>query len=244
MKQIKLLMGLMLLPVIANAQSRAVANVDPFEPVNRVIYSFNDVLDRALMTPAARIYMAVTPNLVEKHVDLFFANLGGVTSIANSFAQFKIRKGVKHLGRFTLNSTVGLLGIFDVATPMGLVATDEDFGQTMAVWGIPAGPYMVLPLLGPSTLRDTGGLGIDSLTDPMTYYPEATTPNLMVRGFDLVATRAGLFKYDALLTGDRYQMMRDLYLQSRIYDIQEGDVEDTFGDSMTDDTSDFLDESF
>ena len=93
---------------------------DPLEPANRVVLKVNDALDAVLIAPVTRFYMAVTPNVVEKHVDLFFANLMGVTSVANSLAQFKFRKGLRHLGRFTVNSTVGLLGIFDVATGLGL----------------------------------------------------------------------------------------------------------------------------
>lgn len=216
---------------------------DPLEPANRVVLKVNDALDAVLIAPVTRFYMAVTPNVVEKHVDLFFANLMGVTSVANSLAQFKFRKGLRHLGRFTVNSTVGLLGIFDVATGLGLNESPEDFGQTLGYWGIPAGPYLVLPLFGPSTLRDTGGLIADIYTDPVSYYPVDPDANLAVRGVDLLATRAGLFRYDALITGDRYSMLRELYLQNREYAVKDGAVEDTFMDTFNDD-SEFLDESF
>ena len=244
MKRIWILLGFFLLPVTAASQVHEATNIDPLEPMNRITYRMNDALDRTLMTPAAKLYMAVTPNVVEHHITLFFANLGGLTSIANSFAQFKIDKGFRHIGRFTLNSTIGLFGFFDVASDMGLRATPEDFGQTLAVWGVPSGPYLVLPLFGPSTVRDAGGMAIDTFSDPVTYYPEASIPNVAVRSLDLVSTRAGLFKYESMLSGDRYQMLRDLYLQSRIYDIQEGNVVDTFADTETNEDSEFLDESF
>jgi phospholipid-binding lipoprotein MlaA len=216
---------------------------DPLEPANRAILKFNDGLDKAIISPVTRVYMAVTPDVVEKHVDLFFANLMGVTSVANSFAQFKFKKGLRHLGRFTVNSTLGVLGVFDVATRWGLNESAEDFGQTLGFWGVPAGPYLVLPLFGPSTLRDTGGLIVDTYSDPVTYYPTDSTANMAVRGVELLATRAGLFRYDALMTGDRYSTMRELYLQNREYQVKDGAVVDTFTDAFEDD-SEFLDESF
>lgn len=234
---------IMTVGLIQNTAAQAASRVDPFEPANRVVLKVNDALDAVLIAPVARLYMALTPDVVEKHVDLFFSNLTGVTSVANSFAQFKFKKGTRHLGRFTLNSTLGIFGIFDVATGFGLNEPPEDFGQTLGYWGIPTGPYLVLPLLGPSTLRDTGGLIADTYTDPVSYYPYDADANLAVRSVGLLATRAGLFRYDDLINGDRYSMLRELYLQNREYAVADGAVEDTFTDAF-DDESEFLDESF
>jgi phospholipid-binding lipoprotein MlaA len=196
---------------------------DPLEPLNRGIYKFNDAADKAVVKPVARAYRAVTPAPVRTGVGNFFSNLGDVLVTANDLLQFKFRQAATDATRVLLNSTFGVAGLFDVATPAGLEQHNEDFGQTLGYWGMGPGAYLMLPLLGPSTLRDTVGRVVDNYGDPVTNIGHVPTRNSGI-GARLVDRRAGLLDTDKLLEEaalDPYVFLRDAYLQRRrslVYD--------------------------
>lgn len=196
---------------------------DPLEPLNRGIYHFNDGVDTMLLKPAAEIYQGVVPSLVRTGVSNVFANLNDVIVALNNLLQGKFHSALSDASRVLVNTTVGLLGIFDVATPVGLEKHDEDFGQTLGWWGIGDGPYLVLPFLGPSNARDTVGRVGDYKTDPVTYIDPTRDRNI-VQGLRLVARRAELLSASRILAVaalDEYEFVRDAYLQRRrnlIYD--------------------------
>lgn len=197
--------------------------VDPLEPVNRVIDTVNEKVDRAIFKPAAEVYEKVVPDLARASVTHFFDNLGEPLVITNQFLQGKPKDGVSDLGRLLVNSTIGLLGLFDPATKMGLAKHDEDFGQTFGKWGVGEGWYVVLPLLGPSTIRDTVGLVGDYQLDPVSQHDEVRERNAL-SGLRLVDTRANLLSATRLRDTaalDPYLFTREAYRQlrwSRIYD--------------------------
>ena len=140
-------------------------DVDPLEELNRPIFEFNQTLDQNLIEPIAISYRDNTPESIKKGVSNFFSNLGEVSTLANQILQFKAEDSFITLSRFLLNTTIGLAGIFDPASELGLIKKDEDFGQTLGFWGVPEGPYFVIPILGPSTFRDTAGLYVDMTSD-------------------------------------------------------------------------------
>lgn len=211
-------------------------NRDPWEGFNRQVYRFNDALDRAVLKPVAKGYKAVTPDPVEHGVTNVFGNLGEVKTILNSVLQWKWGSAAHSTGRFVLNSTLGLVGIIDVADRVGLEKRPgEDFGQTLATWGVKSGPYLVLPFLGPSTLRDGVSSVVDWYSDPVTYIDHTET-RYALTGVDMIDSRAALLQAEELISGDRYLFIRDIYLQNRDYLIKDGDVEDDFG--QDDDFSD------
>lgn len=197
---------------------------DPLEPMNRSIYQFNDHFDRVLLKPASILYSTITPPPVRGGVTNFFGNFHDVTTALNNALQGKGSDALSDLGRVLINSTIGLFGIFDVATRLGLKKHNEDFGQTLAVWGAPDGPYLVLPILGPSTVRDTVGLGGDYLTDPEFYL--FTEPwNYVVLGTRIVNVRSNLLESEQIFNAaavDRYAFLRDAYLQRRHNLINDG----------------------
>lgn len=196
---------------------------DPLEPVNRAIYTFNDGVDTMLVKPAAEIYQGVVPGLVRTGVSNVFSNLNDVIVALNNLLQGKFSSALSDFGRVLLNTTAGLLGIFDVATPAGLEKHDEDFGQTLGWWGIGDGPYIVLPLLGSSNLRDTVGRVGDYKADPVTYIDPSRDRNI-VQALRIINRRAELLSASRILAVaalDEYEFVRDAYLQRRrnlIYD--------------------------
>lgn len=196
---------------------------DPFEPLNRGIYQFNDGVDHLLLKPAAEIYQGVLPAPVRTGVSNVFSNLNDVIVALNNLLQGKLNAALSDASRVLVNTTVGLLGIFDVATAAGLEKHDEDFGQTLGWWGIGDGPYLVLPLLGPSNARDTVGRVADYKADPVTYI-DPTSDRNAVQGLRLVSRRAELLSASRILAVaalDEYEFVRDGYLQRRrnlIYD--------------------------
>lgn len=197
---------------------------DPWEGFNRGVYKFNDTLDRAALKPVAKGYKAVTPDWFRSGVGNFFANLSYPTTIINEFLQGKGVLGLKGTGRFLLNSTIGVGGILDVATPIGLLASDEDFGQTLAVWGVGSGPYLMLPFLGPSSLRDAPSRAVEYFTSPLTYADIPSEAEWGLRGLDIVHSRAALLPLDATLqrTFDPYAFIRDAWVQQREFAIYDG----------------------
>ncbi|WP_295802355.1 VacJ family lipoprotein [uncultured Microbulbifer sp.] len=205
---------------------------DPWEGFNRAMFRFNDTADRWILKPVAVSYRQVTPIFMQTGFSNFFSNLHEINNILNSALQWKWGQAGNDSGRFLVNSTVGLGGLFDVARHMGLDPSDgEDFGQTLAVWGVPSGPYMVLPLMGPSSVRDAPASVVEWYTNPITYVNDGDV-EAALKFLDVVQTRASLLQAEALLKGDRYVLMRDAYLQRREYLINDGATEDDFGGDM------------
>ncbi len=196
---------------------------DPFESFNRAMYSFNDTLDMAILKPVAQGYDAALPAPVNKGVSNFFSNIDDVVVIFNDLLQLKIEQTFSDTARLLLNSTIGILGLIDVASTMDLPKHDEDLGQTFGYWGIGTGPYLVLPFLGPNDIRDTVGLVGDAYVDPLNdITPDGTRTGLVL--LEGVDTRAGLLSASKVLKEaalDEYLFVRDAYLQRRqnlVYD--------------------------
>jgi phospholipid-binding lipoprotein MlaA len=197
---------------------------DPLEPYNRAMYKFNTDFDNAFLKPIAKGYKWVTPPPVRRGVTNFYNNIADVTSAANNLFQFKLSRFGSDVGRVLINTTVGVVGFVDVATNMGLPSYKEDFGQTLGYWGAVPSPYFVIPLLGPSTVRDTVGRVGDVFTDPMFMVSNGD----VVWGLfslRLINTRADLLTATKLLEEaaiDPYTFVRDAYMQRRLYNIYDG----------------------
>ena len=200
---------------------------DPWESWNRGVYRVNDKLDRAIAKPVARTYVRVVPHPIRTGVSNFFANLGTPTVMINDALQGKFLAAVNDLGRFVLNSTVGLGGLLDPASPAGLDRNNEDFGQTLGHWGVHSGPFVELPLLGPSDLRDGPARLVDTYTNPHQYIRNSGV-KWGLYGVALVDTRANLLSLDETLKNvyDPYAFVRDAYLQRRAYLVSDGKVSD------------------
>lgn len=211
-----------LVPLAAQA-----ADEDPWEGANRLIFRFNDTVDTYALKPIAQGYQYITPQFVEDGVHNFFQNIGDVKNLANNVLQGKPAAAGVDTARLIFNTTFGLLGFVDVGTKMGLQRSDEDFGQTLGRWGVPSGPYVVLPLLGPSTVRDAVAKYPDSYTGPYPYMNDMSARNTMF-GINLVDTRASLLSAERLITGDKYIFIRNAYLQNREFKVQDGNVKDDF----------------
>jgi phospholipid-binding lipoprotein MlaA len=201
---------------------------DPLEPMNRSISTFNDTLDDNVLKPVATGYRDYTPQFLQTGVSNFFRNLSDVLSTVNNGLQLKGRDTAESFMRVTVNTVFGIYGIFDVATPIGLERHPEDFGQTLGYWGVPDGPYLVLPLLGPSTVRDTSVLPLDFALDPVTNHDVSSerTTATVVR---IVDKRSSLLKTTNLLSGaaiDKYSFTRDGYLQFRRNQVFDGNPPD------------------
>ena len=201
--------------------------VDPFQEINEKTHNFNLVLDKQLATPVARIYKKVTPDLVEKSITNFTHNIEDISIAINNILQGKINNGISDLLRFTINSSLGVLGFFDVASNLGFEKHDEDFGQTLATWGVGAGPYIVLPGLGPSNLRDTLSMLPDAFLTPL-YVIDHDRTSYSLTAIDIVETRARYLGLESVVIGDDYLFYRDAYLQSREFDILDGEVSEEF----------------
>ena len=198
---------------------------DPLEPFNRTVYAFNRDLDRVALKPAALAYRDVVPLPVRGGLTSFFGNFRDVTTAINSLLQFKLKQGAADIGRVAVNSTVGILGVFDVASRIGLEKHNEDFGQTLGRWGVGGGPYVVLPLIGPSNGRDAVGWVGDYFTDPEFYLFEESPGNWIVFSTRIVNLRANLLEAEELLDQaavDRYAFLREAYLQRRLNLIHDG----------------------
>lgn len=200
--------------------------IDAWEGHNRGIFRFNKGLDKVLTKPLAKAYKFVLPELVDSNMTNFFSNLGDVSNIVNNALQLKPRDAINDSARLLFNTSFGLGGFLDVATEMGLEKHHEDFGQTLAIWGVPSGPYLMLPVLGPSTLRDASArFSLDLLTDPVSYHDEAlaiTSLTLLDKRADLIATEDA-FKN---ITVDQYSAIRDAWLQQRQSFIRDGKVDE------------------
>ncbi len=210
------------------------ANKDPLEGLNRGIYKFNDTVDKAALKPVAGAYKAVVPSTIRTGVNNFFSNLGDVVTVINDLLQGKLSKALDDAGRVAINTTFGIGGIVDWASMDGIEKRNEDFGQTLAYWGWKDSSYLVLPFIGPSTLRDTGGLVVDSaFFDPLGYVEGPSDRNqlLITKFIDKRSTYlpgSDLLDEAAL---DPYVFMRDAYMQRRENQVQDGDVQQQHDDS-------------
>jgi phospholipid-binding lipoprotein MlaA len=194
--------------------------VDRFERVNRGVYRFNRAVDRRILKPVARAYDRLMPARVERHVRMFFTNLRAPTDIVNNWLQGKFRPGFADLGRFLLNSTAGVGGFFDPAAKLGLERHAEDFGQTLAQWGVPSGGYAVVPFLGAGTFRDWGAWTVDLRADQLTRIGDSSTRDVLW-AWRVISDRAALLSAERTLeeSFDEYALVRDAYLQRRRFQI-------------------------
>lgn len=209
--------------------------VDPYEGFNRNVYAFNETLDDYVAEPISDAYLWVTPQFIQTGIGNFFNNLEDINVVLNDMMQGKVSQGVDDTGRFAVNSTLGLLGLFDVATEFGLEKHDEDFAQTLAVWGVPQGPYLVLPVLGPSTSRGIPGSIFDTAANPATYvgFPVQAVQMLNAR-----ANASGSLRFIDEAALDPYVFTRESFLQYRKHLITDGNSE------LTDDILELEDEFF
>ena len=207
-------------------------DVDPFEGFNRKIYRFNVIIDENIAKPIADGYTKITPQAVQNRVTDFFENLFYINVFLNQFLQGKIEQGLLDTARFVFNSTFGVFGLFDIATGLGLKENEEDFGQTLAVWGVAQGPYLMLPFLGPFTLRKTPDLALTVVTNPLFYVDNlaVTIPVTAVGFIDLRARAEGAIQFVNEAAIDPYLFMREAFLQRREYLIFDGNppVDDLF----------------
>lgn len=222
MSKIRLSAVLLVFLLTFSASARAATDPsDPIEPVNRAIFAFNDVLDRFVIKPVAKGYKAVLPPAAREAVQSFMRNLEAPLVVANNLLQGKVGDAGVATARFLMNTTFGFAGLVDVAATKGLEYKDEDFGQTLAVWGVGNGPYLVLPVLGPSTLRDTAGIVVDSIGHPVRIVADNADENWIYyvqQGIYGIDKRSRLIKaFDDLRENnlDYYAAMRSAYLQKR-----------------------------
>jgi phospholipid-binding lipoprotein MlaA len=201
---------------------------DPLERMNRATYRFNDSVDRAVLRPVATGYRNHVPELVQQGIDNFLENLAFPTTIVNDLLQLKIKDTLVDLGRFTVNTTLGLGGLLDPASHFGIPKNDEDFGQTLGRWGVPSGPYVVLPFFGPSSVRDAPSIYVDGQTDLRVALHIDNNVEWTLAGISLVHRRSELLPFDAQFDAayDRYAFIRNAWLQRREYQVKDGDVPD------------------
>ena len=199
---------------------------DPFEGFNRNVFFFNDKVDQIALKPVAQAYRAILPSFVQAGVGNFFGNLGDVWTGINNILQGKVGDGASDFMRFAVNSTFGIAGLFDVSSEAGIPKHKEDFGQTLGKWGVGSGPYVVLPLLGSSTIRDTAALPLDFRGDLWSYADPIRVRNTGT-GLRLIDARASVLDASDLIEGaalDRYEFVRDAYLQRRENKINDGEA--------------------
>jgi phospholipid-binding lipoprotein MlaA len=196
---------------------------DPFEPFNREVSAVNDAVDSAVLKPVATAYTQVTPDLVRTGVSNFFRNLGDAWSFVNASLQLRPREASENALRFGVNTVFGLAGLLDIASELGIERTTLDFGQTLGRWGVPSGPYLVLPLFGPSSVRDAAGFTIESRGDLVQSLSDVPMRNSLY-ALRAVETRANLLRATSMLEGaalDKYSFTRDIYLNRRESQIED-----------------------
>lgn len=233
-----------LVSLVAGCASPATRNpADPLEPMNRAIFKFNDVADRVALKPIAKVYDAVLPQFVRTGARNFFSNLDDVVVVANDLLQLKFTEAAQDTTRLVGNTVFGVFGLIDIASMSGIPKRNEDFGQTLGYWGLGPGPYLVLPFLGPSTVRDGSGRLVDAYIDPVWYISDVPVRNTTV-GIRLVDARASLFPAERLLEQaavDKYAFLRDAYLARRINLIYDGNPprkRDEFEEELFEDDED------
>ena len=219
---------------------------DPFESFNRSMFAFNENVDKYAMKPVAKAYNFIMPNAASKAVSNFFSNVDDIVVFFNEILQFKFAAATATSARFVFNSSFGLLGLIDVASDMDLPKHNEDFGQTLAVWGVGSGPYLVLPFLGPLTVRDTAGLAVDwTYFDPI-FRRQTLTESLVTLTIKYIDIRAGLIKASNILdetVPDKYAFIRDAWMLRREFLIYDGNPPEAFTeDELFDDEDLFNDD--
>lgn len=237
MKQIFAITILLMLTLVTGCASVNAPKADPLEGLNRTTFKVNETVDDYVLKPVAKGYQAVTPGFVRSGVSNAFSNVGDVGTSVNNLLQGKPGNALSDVGRFVVNSTLGVLGLFDVATGMGLEKHEEDFGQTLGSWGVGSGPFLVLPLLGPSTLRDTFAKPVDGYTGYPRYMGHVPTRN-SVQALGLINFRAELLNTTSTLDEaslDKYQFIRDAYLQRRLSQVHDGKVPQAKRDKLEED---------
>lgn len=214
----------LLLSGCASVPEDARSDADPWESMNRPLFAFNRGLDKITTKPLAKGYEKVFPQPIRTGITNFFRNLGTPASSLNNFLQGKPKRGFSELGRFVFNSTLGVAGLFDVATAGGIESYEEDFGQTAAVWGVPDGPYVMIPLLGPATLRDGLLFPLSVVSDPLYHYNNTSVRDKLVV-LRVIETRARLLPLESTLeeSKDPYLTLRESYLQNRVFEIYDGE---------------------
>jgi phospholipid-binding lipoprotein MlaA len=202
---------------------------DPWQAANKPIFAMNDAIDSVLFKPLAKGYNAVTPKPIQAGVTNFFSNLNEIDNAINNLFQGKPKQFATSIGRLTVNSTIGIAGIFDVASYMGLTHAPEDFGQTMGAFGASSGPYIILPLLGSSSVRDIPGRVLSIYLNPLAWLDDVSFRNIMV-GVNAVDTRSNLLAKEDIaseISKDKYSLYRDAYLEEREFQISDGNINDS-----------------
>ena len=223
---------LFIFPLLAAPLILAEVN-DPIEKVNRTFFNINEKVDEVALKPIALTY-SKTPDPIKNGITNFFRNLKEIDNTLNQVLQGKPKYAVNDLSRFLINSTLGIGGFLDPASSMGLERHDEDFGQTLGLWGVSPGPYLMVPFLGPSSTRDLLSRPISSFLE-VTFHMDDSNVRLSLSALDAIETRERLLEVESLLSGDKYNFVRDSYSQSREYEIKDGlNVEDAFTDDMDD----------
>ncbi|HNP65196.1 MAG TPA: VacJ family lipoprotein [Woeseiaceae bacterium] len=213
------------------------AAADPWEPMNRTLYKINTSVDRVTTKPLARGYQKILPTPIQNGVSNFFQNLTTPRSVLNNFLQGKPKRGLSEAGRFLFNSSLGIGGLFDVASASGMEEYPEDFGQTAAVWGVPDGPYIMLPFFGPRTLRDAVLMPLDTLSHPLYHYDNTSVRDKLVV-LQIVDLRQNLLTAEKFLedSKDPYVTLRESYLQNREFEVYDGNPpEDDFYEDFDED---------
>ena len=214
--------------------------MDPLESRNRSIYTFNENLDKAILEPSAEVYDYITPNMLQKGFNNFFYNVNYPITIVNQLLQGNIEEALQDTLRFTINSSIGVFGLFDPASSMGLPQHDEDFGQTLAVWGVKEGPYLMLPFFGPKTLRSLTGDFTDVLFNPLLNIND-TNLKMKVNLINILQDRSDLSTLEEELDNsfDPYQYIKDSYTQNRMYKIHNGVITEDDEEEVDFDFDDF-----
>ena len=230
----KITLFLLLASLIGAEEVQEDIEIDPFEKMNRVVFNISDSIDQNFLRPTAEIYSEYTPLFVKDSVTNFFHNITEIDTVINQLLQGKPKLAAQDTLRFLINTTIGVGGIFDVASRMGLDRHDEDFGQTLGVWGFESGPYIMIPFLGPSNPRDLLSRPISSFLSG-TFAMEDNDVKITLVGIDALETRERLLDAETLIIGDKYIFVKDAYIQSREYEINNGSTEDDeFLDDMDD----------
>lgn len=214
----------------------AVGEDDPFEEYNRKVWAFNEFLDDNFAKPTAEIYTSFTPDFIEVGITNFFRNLNELDNTANQLLQGKPLLAINDFSRFLINSTIGLGGFIDVGSRFGLERHDEDFGQTLGVWGVGSGPFLMIPLYGPSTPRGLAGRSVSSVLSG-TFAIEETDVRIGITALDALETRARYLEVETLIIGDRYTFIRDSYMQYQEFESSDGENQT---DDFIEDMDDFL----
>lgn len=202
---------------------------DRWNALNKRSFAFNDFFDKLIVRPVAITYTTFLPRFARQGIGNFFSNIDDINVLVNDLLQLKLDDALSDSGRLLVNTTIGVGGIFDFASDFGLQKHEEDFGQTLGYWGVKPGPYVMLPVFGASNVRDSVGLVLDTLFNPIQYQDNSST-QLVLFALRETDTRSSLLALDRLIVGDRYLFIREAYVQRRNYLVLDGEVSDGFSD--------------